>query len=144
EAYHGFIQSVWRNRPQVKRTGRPIVSMEDPSTRWRFATLAIHSHQHPDPGTGAVVTPLYQTATFAQEEVGRNKGYDYTRAGNPTTAALEGCLAELEGGAHGLCFTTGLAALSTLTLALFKPGDHILCTEDVYGGTFRFFDRVMR
>jgi cystathionine beta-lyase/cystathionine gamma-synthase len=110
----------------------------------RFATLAIHSYQAPEPETGAVIVPIYQTSTFAQEDAGKHKGYDYSRSGNPTRTALEGCLAALEGGAHGLCFASGLGALTTLSMALFKPGDHILCGDDVYGGTYRFFDKVFR
>jgi len=110
----------------------------------KFATLAIHSHQEPDPTTGAVITPIYQTSTFEQEDAGKHKGYDYSRSGNPTRHALEGCLSDLEGGAHGFCFASGLGALTTLSLALFRPGDHILCGDDVYGGTFRYFDKVFR
>ncbi len=110
----------------------------------QFATVAIHSHQEPDEKTGAVITPIYQTTTFAQEDAGKHKGYDYSRSGNPTRTALEGCLADLEGGEHGLCFASGLGALTTLSMALFKPGDHIICGDDVYGGTYRFFDKVFR
>ncbi len=111
---------------------------------YQFATLAIHSHQAPDPETGAVITPIYQTSTFEQQDAGKHKGYDYSRSGNPTRSALEGCLADLEGGHHALCFASGLGALTTLSMALFKPGDHILCGDDVYGGTYRFFDKVFR
>ena len=109
-------------------------------------TLVIHSHQAPDPQTGAVITPIYQTTTFAQEDAGVHKGYDYSRSGNPTRTVLEGVLADLEGGyqteAKGFCFASGLGALTTLCMALFKPGDHIICSDDVYGGTFRFFTKV--
>lgn len=105
-------------------------------------TLVIHSHQSPDPLTGAVITPIYQTTTFAQEDAGVHKGYDYSRSGNPTRAVLEGVLADLEGGNHGFCFASGLGALTTLCMALFQPGDHIICSDDVYGGTFRFFTKV--
>ncbi len=118
--------------------------MDSHDTDYRFATLAIHSHQAPDEETGAVIVPIYQTTTFAQEEAGKHKGYDYSRSGNPTRTALEGCLADLEGGRHGLCFASGLGALTTLSMALFRPGDHILCADDVYGGTYRFFDKVFR
>jgi cystathionine beta-lyase/cystathionine gamma-synthase len=111
---------------------------------YQFSTLAIHSHQAPDKETGAVIVPIYQTSTFEQEDAGKHKGYDYSRSGNPTRTALEGCLADLEGGAHGYCFASGLGALTTLSLALFRPGDHILCGDDVYGGTYRFFDKVFR
>lgn len=118
--------------------------MSHDTQHYRFATLAIHSHQAPDKETGAVIVPIYQTTTFEQEDAGRHKGFDYSRSGNPTRRALEGCLADLEGGAWGLCFASGLGALTTLTMALFKPGDHILCGDDVYGGTYRLFDKVMR
>jgi cystathionine beta-lyase/cystathionine gamma-synthase len=118
--------------------------MADSQQPYQFATIAIHSHQAPDPETGAVIVPIYQTSTFAQEDAGKHKGYDYSRSGNPTRSALEGCLADLEGGTHGFCFASGLGALTTLCMALFKPGDHILCADDVYGGTYRFFDKVFK
>ncbi len=118
--------------------------MENKQNEYGFSTLAIHSHQAPEPETGAVIVPIYQTTTFEQEDAGKHKGFDYSRSGNPTRKALEGCLADLEGGAHGFCFASGLGALTTLSLALFKPGDHILCGDDVYGGTYRFFDKVFK
>jgi cystathionine gamma-synthase len=107
-----------------------------------FATRAIHAGQDPDPATGAVIVPIYQTSTFAQEEVGVHKGYDYARSGNPTRTALETALAALEGGAYGLCFASGLGAETTAILALLKAGDHVVCGDDVYGGTYRLFKRV--
>jgi cystathionine gamma-synthase len=107
-----------------------------------FATRAIHAGQDPDPATGAVIVPIYQTSTFAQEEVGVHKGYDYARSGNPTRTALEIALAALEGAAHGLCFASGLGAETTAILALLKAGDHVVCGDDVYGGTYRLFKRV--
>ena len=105
-------------------------------------TLAIHAGQQPDPATGAVMTPIYQTATYVQDGVGRHKGYEYARTQNPTRAALEACLAELEGGRYGLCYSSGMAAIDTL-LRLVKPGEHVLAGDDVYGGTFRLFVRVL-
>jgi cystathionine beta-lyase/cystathionine gamma-synthase len=108
-----------------------------------FATRAIHAGQAPDPATGAVITPIYQTSTFAQDAVGVNKGYDYARSGNPTRTALETALAALEGAAHGVAFASGLAAETTVALALLKSGDHVLCGDDVYGGTYRLFKRVL-
>jgi cystathionine gamma-synthase len=108
-----------------------------------FATRAIHAGQDPDPATGAVITPIYQTSTFAQEAVGVHKGYDYARSGNPTRTALETALAALEGAAHGVAFASGLAAETTVALALLKSGDHVLCGDDVYGGTYRLFKRVL-
>ncbi|HEY9686094.1 MAG TPA: cystathionine gamma-synthase [Coleofasciculaceae cyanobacterium] len=109
----------------------------------QFNTLAIHSHQHPDPVTGAVITPIYQTSTFAQEDAGVHKGWDYSRCGNPTVDTLAGVLADLEGGKHGYCFASGVGALVTLCNALFKPGDHLLIADDVYGGTFRYTTKVL-
>lgn len=109
----------------------------------KFKTLAIHSHQHADPVTGAVITPIYQTSTFAQEDAGVHKGWDYTRCGNPTVDTLAGVLADLEGGKHGYCFASGVGALVTMCNALFKPGDHLLIGDDVYGGTFRYTTKVL-
>jgi cystathionine beta-lyase/cystathionine gamma-synthase len=120
------------------------VSMSKEQNGYQFATLAIHSHQEPEPKTGAVITPIYQTTTFAQEDAGKHTGYEYSRTGNPTRTVLEGVLADLEGGAHGLCFASGCGALTTLSLSLFRPGDHVLCGDDVYGGTYRFYDKVLR
>jgi len=113
-----------------------------------FSTKAIHAGQEPDPATGAVIPPIYQTSTYAQEEVGKHKGYEYSRTGNPTRTALETCLAELEGigldqPAFGLAFASGMATTDTI-LRLFDPGDHILASNDVYGGTYRLFERVLR
>lgn len=109
-----------------------------------FNTTAIHAHQHPDPLTGAVIAPIYQTTTFAQEDAGVHKGWDYSRCGNPTVDTLAGVLAALEGGAHGYCFSSGVGALVTLCNALLKPGDHMLIGDDVYGGTFRYTTKVLR
>jgi cystathionine gamma-synthase len=108
-----------------------------------FETLAIHAGQDPDPTTGAVVVPIYQTSTFAQEEVGRHKGYEYSRSGNPTRTALETCLAALEHGARGLAFASGLAAEDTLLRTVLSPGDHVVVPDDAYGGTYRLFARVL-
>ena len=110
----------------------------------KFNTKAIHSHQPPDPETGAVITPIYQTTTFSQSAPGDHKGYDYSRSGNPTRTALEGALSDLEGGGAGFAFASGLGALTTLVGALLKSGDHIVVGDDVYGGTYRFLDKVMK
>jgi len=107
----------------------------------KFETRAIHVGQEPDPATGAVITPIYQTSTFAQEGVGVNKGYDYARAANPTRTALEECLASLENAAHGHAFASGVGATSTI-MHLLDPGDHVVCVNDVYGGTYRMFSQV--
>ncbi|MCX6025924.1 MAG: cystathionine gamma-synthase [Chloroflexi bacterium] len=111
--------------------------------RMKFETQAIHAGQDPDPATGAVMTPIYQTSTFAQQGVGRHRGYEYARTGNPTRTALEACLAALEGGAHGLAFASGMAATDTV-LRLLAPGDHVVAGRDVYGGTYRLFERVLK
>ncbi len=113
-----------------------------PKQSRHLETLAIHAGQHPDPSTGAVMTPIYQTSTYVQDGVGRHKGYEYARTQNPTRAALEACLAELEGGRFGLCFSSGMAAIDTL-LRLVKPGEHVLAGDDVYGGTYRLFVQVL-
>ena len=107
-----------------------------------FSTRAIHAGQKPDPTTGAVVVPIYQTSTFAQDAVGRHRGYEYARTGNPTRAALEQCIAALEGARHGLAFSSGMAAESTV-MQLLKPGDHTIAMDDLYGGTYRIFRRVL-
>ncbi|WP_026370854.1 cystathionine gamma-synthase [Kallotenue papyrolyticum] len=107
-----------------------------------FATRAIHAGQAPDPQTGSVIVPIYQTSTFAQDEVGVHKGYEYSRTDNPTRTALQTCLAALEGADYGLAFASGLGATTTLMLML-RAGDHVVCGDDVYGGTYRLFQRVM-
>ncbi|OGO29602.1 MAG: cystathionine gamma-synthase [Chloroflexi bacterium RBG_16_54_11] len=108
-----------------------------------FETACIHAGQQPDPTTGAIMTPIYQTSTYVQDGVGRSRGYDYARTGNPTRTALEDCLAALEGGEFGLAFASGMAATDTV-LHLLKPGDHVLSGNDVYGGTYRLFERVLK
>lgn len=109
----------------------------------RFDTLAIHAGQRPDPTTGAIMTPVYLTSTYVQDGPGVHKGYEYSRTQNPTRHALEACLAALEGGRHGLAFASGLAATDAV-LHLLSAGDHVLSSDDVYGGTFRIFDKVFR
>jgi cystathionine beta-lyase/cystathionine gamma-synthase len=106
-----------------------------------FATRAIHAGQEPDPATGAVTTPIYQTSTFVQEAVGVHKGYDYARVANPTRTALEDCLASLENAAHGHAFSSGIGATTTI-MHLVDPGDRVVCVNDVYGGTYRMFSQV--
>jgi cystathionine beta-lyase/cystathionine gamma-synthase len=108
-----------------------------------FGTRAIHAGQRPDPTTGAIMTPVYQTSTYVQPELGRHLGYEYARTHNPTREALEGNLASLEMGKHGISFASGLAATDTL-VKLFSAGDHIVCGENVYGGTYRLFNQVIR
>jgi cystathionine beta-lyase/cystathionine gamma-synthase len=120
------------------------MSRASPSDRpLALDTLCIHAGQAPDPISGAVMTPIVLSSTFAQDGPGGHKGYDYSRAGNPTRTALEECLAALEGAKHGVAFGSGCAATTALLLTL-KSGDHVLVGDDVYGGTFRIFDKVMK
>jgi cystathionine gamma-synthase len=106
-----------------------------------FETRAIHEGQEPDPATGAITVPIYQTSTFAQEAVGEHKGYDYARVANPTRTALQLCLASLEGAEHGVAFSSGLGATTTL-MHLLNPGDRVVAVADVYGGVYRMFSQV--
>ncbi len=108
-----------------------------------FATRAIHAGQEPDPSTGATIFPIYQTSTYTQSGLGENKGFEYSRSGNPTRAALESCLASLESARFGLAFASGLAAESCI-LSTLRPGDQIVAGDDLYGGTYRLFERVAR
>jgi cystathionine gamma-lyase len=117
--------------------------MSDDDPTLGFGTRAIHAGQRPDPVTGAVMTPVYFTSTYAQEAPGVHKGFEYSRTHNLTRFALEANLASLEGGKHGLCFASGLAATSTV-LQLFDSGTHVIACDDLYGGTFRQFDKVYR
>lgn len=109
----------------------------------RFETRVIHAGCEPDPGTGAVMTPIFQTSTYIQESPGKHKGYDYSRTHNPTRTALEKNIASLEEGNHGLAFSSGMSAITAIT-QLLNTGDHVVCCDDVYGGTFRLFDKVLR
>lgn len=110
---------------------------------YHLETLAIHAGQEPETTTGAVMTPIFQTSTYAQEMVGQHKGYEYSRTGNPTRTALETSLAALEDGDYGLAFASGMAATDTV-LRILSPGDHVLAGNDVYGGTFRLFDKEFK
>lgn len=111
------------------------------SEHYHLDTLAIHAGQEPDPATGAIMTPIYQTSTYVQSAPGEHKGYEYSRSGNPTRTALEECIAAIEKGRYGLAFSSGLAAMDTF-MRHFSPGDHIIVGNDVYGGTYRLFERV--
>ena len=108
-----------------------------------FETRAIHEGQNPDPTTGAVITPIYQTSTYQQEAIGKHKGYEYSRTGNPTRKALEGALASLEGGKYGLAFASGVAATMAV-LSLLEGGDHLIAGDELYGGTYRLLEKVLR
>src|SRR4051812_17584596 len=117
--------------------------MTDQPREHGFSTRAIHAGQGADPATGATVVPIYATSTFTQEGPGEHKGFEYSRSGNPTRAALETCLAALEGGEQGLAFASGLAA-TTAVLSTLRPGDEVVAAADLYGGTYRLLERVLR
>ncbi|HET9453972.1 MAG TPA: PLP-dependent aspartate aminotransferase family protein [Gemmatimonadaceae bacterium] len=108
-----------------------------------FGTRAVHAGQRPEPLAGAIMTPVYLTSTYVQEELGKNKGYEYARGKNPTREALERNVAALEGGRHGFAFSSGMGCVDSI-MKLFRSGDHIVCGENVYGGTFRLFDRILK
>ena len=109
----------------------------------KFETKVIHAGQAPDPRTGAVMTPIYATSTYAQSSPGEHKGYDYARTRNPTRDALEACVAELEGGKHGFAFASGMAAIGTV-LELLDSGSHVVAMDDLYGGSYRILERVRK
>src|SRR6188508_2625773 len=109
-----------------------------------FRTDTIHAGQEPDPSTGAVSVPIFQTSTFVQEGIGKHKGYEYARTKNPTRFALEQNMAALEGGVAAYAFASGMAAETAITQLLLKQGDHAICSSNVYGGTFRLFDKIVR
>src|SRR3954471_9989796 len=108
----------------------------------RFSTVCIHAGQEPDPATGAIITPIYQTSTYVQDELGRHKGFEYARTQNPTRLALEGNLAAIESGRAAFAFASGMAAINAIVSRL-KSGDHVVVSDNVYGGTFRLFDKVL-
>ncbi len=114
----------------------------DDDAPFRLGTKAVHAGQRPDASTGAIMTPIYQTSTYAQEGIGQNKGYEYARGKNPTRQALERNVATLEGGKHGFAFGSGMATIDSV-MKLFKAGDHFVCAENLYGGTPRLFDRIL-
>jgi cystathionine gamma-lyase len=115
--------------------------MSRDTSKYRFGTLAIHAGQVPDPSTGAIMTPIFQTSTYVQDAPAKHKGHEYARVTNPTRSALEGNLAALEGGTHGICFSSGVGGIDAILKGL-SPGDHIIATNDLYGGTYRLFTRV--
>ena len=108
-----------------------------------LATLAIHGGQSPDPTTGAVMVPIYATSTYAQTSPGEHKGFEYSRSHNPTRFAFERCIADLESGTAGFAFASGLAAASTI-LEILDSGAHVIASDDLYGGSFRLFDKVRK
>ena len=107
----------------------------------KFATKAIHAGVNPDPSTGAIMTPIFQTSTYVQAGPGDHKGYEYSRPHNPTRTALQNALAALENGTHGLCFSSGMASIDAI-VKLLKPGDEVVSTNDLYGGTYRLFTKI--
>jgi cystathionine gamma-lyase len=117
---------------------------DEKSSELGFGTLAIHAGQNPDPTTGAVMTPIFQTSTYVQESPGKHKGYEYSRTDNPTRTAYQECVAALEGAKYALAFASGLATTDAILHATLKAGDHVVCSDDVYGGTFRIFDKVFK
>ncbi|MFN8714154.1 MAG: cystathionine gamma-synthase [Bacteroidota bacterium] len=119
----------------------PTFAAMSNETQHGFGTNAIHAGQQPDPTTGAIMTPIYQTSTYVQESPGVHKGYAYARGKNPTRLALEQCLAALEGAKHGLCFASGMGAADSI-IKLLRPGNEVICTDDLYGGSYRMFERV--
>src|SRR5881394_525686 len=119
------------------------MNMATENDKHRLGTRAIHAGQHPDPSTGAVMVPIYATSTYVQESPGVHKGFEYSRSQNPTRFAYERCVADLEGGLRGFAFASGLAATSTV-IELLDSGSHILAADDLYGGTFRLFERVRK
>src|SRR5918997_549161 len=109
----------------------------------RFDTVCIHAGQEPDPSTGAIITPIYQTSTYVQDALGQHKGYEYARTQNPTRAALEADIAAIEGGKAAFAFASGMAAEGAV-MTLLQSGDHVVVTDNTYGGTYRLFERVLR
>src|SRR5947208_5944595 len=113
------------------------------SPRARFSTICLHAGQEPDPSTGAIITPIYQTSTYVQTALGEHKGFEYGRTQNPTRMALEANLAAMEGGRAGFAFASGMAAIGAMA-TLLEAGDHVVVSDNTYGGTFRLFDKVLR
>lgn len=136
------VEPVPSGLPEPRRPVAPRTLLPGEES-WRFATLAIHAGQEPDPATGAVTIPIYQTSTYHQAELGRHKGYEYSRTQNPTRRALEANLAALEGGRYGFAFASGMAAIGAVA-HLLSAGDHVVASDDMYGGTFRLFNLVLR
>src|SRR3982751_3018044 len=111
-------------------------------SRARFSTVCLHAGQEPDPSTGAIITPIFQTSTYVQEELGKHKGFEYARTQNPTRATLERNIAAIEGGKAAYAFASGMASIGAITTML-QSGDHVVVTDNTYGGTFRLFDKVL-
>src|SRR5205809_6156923 len=112
------------------------------TSRARFSTICLHAGQEPDPSTGAIIVPIYQTSTYVQEALGRHKGFEYARTQNPTRMALERNIAAMEGAKAGFAFASGMAAIGAIA-TLLRAGDHVIVSDNTYGGTFRLFDKVL-
>src|SRR5476651_1063558 len=112
------------------------------TSRARFSTVCLHAGQEPDPSTGAIITPIYQTSTYVQEALGKHKGFEYGRTQNPTRMALERNITAIEGGKAGFAFASGMAAIGAIA-TLLQAGDHVVVSDNTYGGTFRLFDKVL-
>jgi cystathionine beta-lyase/cystathionine gamma-synthase len=138
----GPVQPLSRREVFGVARGDTVNAVKLPDSA-RFSTTCIHAGQEPDPSTGAIITPIYQTSTYVQEEVGRHKGFEYARTQNPTRLALERNIAAIEGGKAAYAFASGMAAIDALT-TLLESGDHVVVTDNTYGGTFRLFERVLR
>src|SRR3954468_9111193 len=126
----------------TNRATRCIVEVLKLPSDARFSTICLHAGQEPDPSTGAIVTPIYQTSTYVQDQLGVHKGFEYSRTQNPTRFALEQNIAAIEGGKAGFAFASGMAAIAAIGTML-KAGDHVIVSKNTYGGTFRFFDKVL-
>src|SRR5213594_4426151 len=113
------------------------------TARARFSTVCLHAGQEPDPSTGAIITPIYQTATYVQDELGKHKGFEYGRTQNPTRMAVERNIAAIEGGKAAFAFASGMAAIGAVA-TLLRSGDHVIVSDNTYGGTFRLFDKVLQ
>jgi cystathionine beta-lyase/cystathionine gamma-synthase len=139
---HGRVRVEGKSIGMIpSRFGALLTVPIDPTAH--FATVCIHAGQEPDPATGAIITPIFQTSTYVQEGLGRHKGHEYARTSNPTRAALEANIAALEAGVAGFGFASGMAAINAV-MALLAPGDHVIVTDNTYGGTYRLFERVLR
>src|SRR5436190_6826625 len=125
----------------MEQTLEKTTSQTKKKNMYEFGTRAIHAGQEPDPTTGAIMTPIYQTSTYVQESPGKHKGYAYARGKNPTRVALEKCIASLENAKYGICFSSGQGAEDAV-IKLLRPGDEVVATDDIYGGSYRMFTKV--
>src|SRR6185295_8824890 len=132
----------WRVGELIRQLRRGIVRAVKLTSCARFSTVCLHAGQEPDPTTGAIITPIYQTSTYVQDELGKHKGFEYGRTQNPTRMAVERNIAAIEGGKAGFAFASGMAAINAIA-TLLKAGDHVVVSDNTYGGTFRLFDKVL-